>query len=115
MDEISGYVERITYYNEENSYTVAKLQEKGKKELTTVVGNLAGLSPGELLRATGQWVVNPRFGRRFQVETYRTVVPATLDGIEKYLASGLIRGVGPAMAQRIVRAFGLETVPSNVS
>ncbi|HUW65717.1 MAG TPA: ATP-dependent RecD-like DNA helicase [Spirochaetia bacterium] len=110
MEEMSGYVERITYCNEENSYTVARVQEKGKRELTTVVGNLAGLNSGELLRATGKWVQNPKFGRQFQVETYQTLVPATVNGIEKYLASGLIKGIGPAMAKRIVQAFGPDTL-----
>ena len=110
MDEIFGYVERITYCNEENSFTVARLQEKGRKELTTIVGNLAGLNPGESLRASGKWVTSPKFGRQFQVETYRTLVPATVNGIEKYLGSGLIKGIGPALAKRIARSFGLDTL-----
>lgn len=110
MEEMSGYVERITYCNGENGYTVAQVREKGKKDLSTVVGNLAGLNPGELLRATGKWAISPKFGRQFQVETYLTLVPATVNGIEKYLASGLIKGIGPAMAKRIVAVFGPDTL-----
>jgi len=110
MDTIYGYLERITYYNEENSYIVAKLKEKGKKELTTIVGNLAGLNPGESMKVTGKWVQNKKHGLQFQVEKYETLVPATVNGIEKYLGSGLIKGIGPVMAKRIVKVFQIDTI-----
>jgi exodeoxyribonuclease V alpha subunit len=110
MPTIYGLLERITYYNEENSFVVAKLQEDGKKGLTTIVGNLTGINPGESLRLTGRWVQNRRFGEQFQVETFELVTPATLYGIQKYLGSGLIRGIGPVMAERIVKKFGLNTL-----
>jgi len=110
MEEISGYLERITYYNEETNFIVAKLQEKGKIGLTTIVGNLAGITPGESLRLKGKWVHNKKFGDQFQVERYETVVPATVNSIEKYLGSGLIKGIGPVMAKRIVKVFGLNTL-----
>ncbi|WP_034629873.1 SF1B family DNA helicase RecD2 [Desulfotruncus alcoholivorax] len=110
MQTIFGYLERITYYNEETNFTVARLQEKGKAGLTTIVGNMAGINPGESLRLTGKWINNAKYGEQFQVEKYETVVPATVNGIEKYLGSGLIKGIGPVMAKRIVKVFGLNTL-----
>lgn len=110
MATIYGFLERIVYLNEENQFLVARLQEKGKKELTTVTGNLAGVNPGESLEITGQWEHNKKFGAQFKVEKFNTIVPSTINGIEKYLGSGLIKGVGPIMAKRIVRFFGLDTL-----
>ncbi len=110
MDIIYGLLERITYYNEENDFVVAKLQEKGKRELTTIVGNVTAINPGESLKLTGRWVHNKKFGEQFQVENYEITVPATVHGIMKYLGSGLIKGVGPVMAERIVKKFALETL-----
>jgi len=110
MAVIEGVLERITYFNEESGFVVARLQEKEKRELTTIVGNLAGIHPGESLRLVGKWVQNRRFGEQFQVERFDVIVPATVNGIRKYLGSGLIKGIGPVMADRIVHAFGLETL-----
>jgi len=110
MPTIYGFLERITYHNEENDFVVAKLQEKGKKELTTIVGNLTAINPGESLKLTGKWVHNKKFGEQFQVEAYEVTVPATVHGIKKYLSSGLIKGIGPIMAERIVKKFGLDTL-----
>lgn len=105
-----GTVERITYYNPENGYTVAQLTPEGRTYTVTVVGNLLEVSPGESLRLHGQWAAHPRYGRQFQVERYTTVLPATAAGIEKYLGSGLIKGIGPVTARRIVRRFKLDTL-----
>jgi exodeoxyribonuclease V alpha subunit len=110
MPIIFGLLERISYHNEENDFVVAKLREKEKKELTTIVGNLPGINPGESLKLTGKWVHNKRFGEQFQVETFEVTVPATLLGIQKYLASGLIKGIGSIMSERIVEKFGLHTL-----
>jgi len=110
MEIIYGYLERIAYYNEETSFMVGRLQEKGKKGLTTIVGNLAGINPGESLKLTGLWVHNSKFGEQFKVEKYEITVPATVNGVEKYLGSGLIKGIGPVMAKRIVKLFGLDTL-----
>lgn len=110
MDVIYGYLERITFYNEENHFIVAKLKEKGKRDLTTIVGNLAGLNPGVSLKLEGKWVHNKKYGEQFQVERFETTVPATVNGIEKYLGSGLIKGVGPVMAKRMVKLFGMDTL-----
>src|SRR4030043_106793 len=110
MPIIYGFLERITYHNEENDFVIAKLQEKGKRELTTIVGNLNAINPGESLKLTGRWVHNKKFGEQFQVETYEVTVPATVHGIRKYLGSGLIKGIGPIMAERIVKEFALDTL-----
>ncbi len=110
MTLISGVLEKITYLNEENGFVVARLQEKGKKDLTTIVGNLSGIHPGESLKLVGKWVQNRRFGEQFQVETFEMMVPATVQGIRKYLSSGLIKGIGPVMAGRIVDLFDLDTL-----
>jgi exodeoxyribonuclease V alpha subunit len=111
MSEVlTGTVERITYYNEENGYTVAQLTPENRAYTVTVVGNLLEVNPGESLQLHGQWTSHPRYGRQFQVEHYATVLPATVAGIERYLGSGLIKGIGPVTAQRIVRRFKLDTL-----
>ncbi len=111
MSEILvGTVERITFYNEENGYTVAQLTPEGRDYTVAVVGNLPEVSPGECLRLHGEWTSHPRYGRQFQADRYETVLPATAAGIEKYLGSGLIKGVGPVTARRIVRRFKLDTL-----
>jgi exodeoxyribonuclease V alpha subunit len=110
MSIIHGLLEKISYHNEENDFMVAKLRESDKRELTTIVGNLSGINPGESLKLTGNWVHNKKFGEQFQVEMFEVTVPATLLGIQKYLASGLIKGIGPIMSERIVEKFGLDTL-----
>jgi exodeoxyribonuclease V alpha subunit len=110
METIYGLLDKITYWNEANDFVVARLQEQDKKGITTIVGNLAGIHPGESLKLTGKWVVNKKFGEQFLVEKFEVVSPATILGIRKYLGSGLIRGIGPVMADRIVDRFGLETL-----
>jgi exodeoxyribonuclease V alpha subunit len=107
---ISGQIERITYANPENGYTVARMKVHGGRQLVTVVGNLVEPVPGEVLELSGCWKVHPRFGEQFEVRTYRTKVPSTVAGIRKYLGSGLVKGIGPVMAQRIVSRFGKETL-----
>ncbi|HIJ65681.1 MAG TPA: ATP-dependent RecD-like DNA helicase [Candidatus Hydrogenedentes bacterium] len=107
---IEGVVERIVYENEENGFFVARLREEGKRDLTTFVGNLMALSPGDTVRLWGQWVDDKRFGPQLRVNRYETVLPSTVKGIEKYLGSGLIRGIGPTYAKRLVEAFGVETL-----
>ncbi|MDD2619197.1 MAG: ATP-dependent RecD-like DNA helicase [Syntrophomonadaceae bacterium] len=110
LETIYGYLDKISYCNEENSFVVAKLKERGKRELSCIVGNLLGVNPGESLQLTGIWKHNPKFGLQFQVERFEAIVPATTRGIEKYLSSGLIRGIGPVMAKRIVETFGAEAL-----
>ena len=118
-DTISGSVERITYYNEENGYTVLRLRPDNKgmlpfryaqDELITVIGNLPELSPGEWLKLNGKWSTHPKHGRQFLAEFCEQSLPATIEGIKRYLGSGLIRGVGKVMAERIVNHFGNDTL-----
>ncbi|MEU9833978.1 ATP-dependent RecD-like DNA helicase [Streptosporangium sp. NPDC048047] len=108
---ISAVLERITYANEETGYTIARVAtERSGSDLLTVVGPLLGAQPGESLRLTGRWTSHPRYGRQFEVWSYATVLPATVQGIRRYLGSGLIKGIGPKMAERIVDHFGTETL-----
>jgi len=110
LTELQGQIERITYTNEENGYTVAKVKVHGRHDLVTVVGNLLAPSPGEVMKMTGEWVNNPKYGEQFKIAHYKSVVPASVSGIEKYLGSGLIKGIGPIMAKRIVMKFGKDTL-----
>ncbi|ARQ70480.1 SF1B family DNA helicase RecD2 [Streptomyces marincola] len=108
---IEGVLERITYANEENGYTVARVDTgHGGGELLTVVGALLGAQVGESLRMQGRWGSHPQYGRQFTVENYTTVLPATVQGIRRYLGSGLIKGIGPKTAERIVDHFGTDTL-----
>jgi exodeoxyribonuclease V alpha subunit len=107
--EIRGQIEKITYHNEENGYTIAKVKVEGRYELITIVGNLLSLNPGEVLKLEGQWDYHPKFGAQFKITSYESLIPATVKGMEKYLGSGLIKGIGPVMAKRLVSKFGLET------
>ncbi|MBW4595523.1 MAG: ATP-dependent RecD-like DNA helicase [Brasilonema angustatum HA4187-MV1] len=109
-ESITGVVERLTYYSEESGYTVARLQRSSASELTTITGNFADIQPGQTLQLTGFWREHPQYGLQFQVVNYKETKPATLTGIEKYLGSGLIKGVGPVTAKRIVTHFGMETL-----
>ncbi|MEU7146716.1 ATP-dependent RecD-like DNA helicase [Streptomyces sp. NPDC045470] len=107
---VEGVLERITYANEETGYTVARVDTGGSGDLLTVVGSLLGAQPGESLRLEGRWASHPQYGRQFTVENYTTVLPATIQGIRRYLGSGLIKGIGPVMADRITGHFGLDTL-----
>ncbi|MEV0010295.1 ATP-dependent RecD-like DNA helicase [Streptomyces sp. NPDC051840] len=108
---LEGVLERITYANEENGYTVARVDTgRGAGDLLTVVGSLLGAQPGESLRMEGRWGSHPQFGKQFMVDNYTTVLPATIQGIRRYLGSGLIKGIGPVMADRITTHFGVDTL-----
>ena len=116
--QLSGSVERITYYNDETGYTVLRLMPDSRgmlpyahgQNLITVVGNLPEVNPGEWLKLTGQWLNHPKHGRQFQVELCEQSTPASVEGIKRYLGSGMVRGVGKVMAERIVNRFGAETL-----
>ena len=107
---ISGQIEKITFANEENGFTIAKVNVTGRRDPVTVVGNLMAPTPGEVLEMKGEWSLHPKFGEQFKVADYKTKVPATIDGIKKYLGSGLIKGLGPVMADRIVGRFGIKSL-----
>jgi exodeoxyribonuclease V alpha subunit len=110
QESLTGVVERITYHAEESGYTVARVQSPRARELVTVVGNFANIQAGQTLQLKGVWKNHPQYGQQFEVEQYTETKPATLTGLEKYLGSGLIKGVGPVTAKRIVAHFGLETL-----
>ncbi|WP_432120708.1 SF1B family DNA helicase RecD2 [Streptomyces sp. S1] len=111
VSEVTGVLERITYANEETGYTVARVDTgRGAGDLLTVVGALLGAQPGESLRMEGRWGSHPQYGKQFTVENYTTVLPATIQGIRRYLGSGLIKGIGPVFADRITQHFGLDTL-----
>ena len=110
LTDLQGHIERITYSNEENGYTVARVKVYGRNDLVTVVGNLLSPTPGEVIHMKGEWVNNPKYGEQFKVVHYKSVVPASVSGIQKYLGSGLIKGIGPVMAKRIVKKFGEDTL-----
>src|ERR1044071_5022438 len=108
---LEGVLERITYANEENGYTVARVDTgRGAGDLLTVVGALLGAQVGESLRMEGRWGSHQQYGKQFTVENYTTVLPATVQGIPRYLGSGLIKGIGPRIADRITEHFGVETL-----
>ncbi|MER7671846.1 ATP-dependent RecD-like DNA helicase [Kitasatospora sp. NPDC096128] len=111
LAQVEGVLERITYANEETGYTVARVDTgRGGNDLLTVVGALLGAQVGESLRLHGRWGSHPQYGRQFTVENYTTVLPATIQGIQRYLGSGLIKGIGPRFAERIVERFGVDTL-----
>lgn len=110
MIKLRCVVERITYQNPENGYCVLKTKVKDYSDLVTVVGNLLEVNVGSVLLVEGNWKVDRKYGSQFIVEKWEETMPATLYGIEKYLGSGLVKGVGPKFAQRIVSRFGLDTI-----
>jgi len=103
FSDLEGQIERITYTNEENGFTIAKLKVYGRLDLVTVVGNLMAPTPGEILKLKGEWTNHTKYGEQFKIVQYKTTVPASVYGIQKYLGSGLIKGIGPVMAKRIVK------------
>lgn len=107
---LSGQIERITFTSEETGFTIAQVKVRGRRDLVTVVGNLLAPAPGEVIDMRGEWTRHPRYGQQFKVIEFETKIPATVDGIKKYLGSGLIKGLGPVMAGRIVERFGKQTL-----
>jgi exodeoxyribonuclease V alpha subunit len=110
MEALSGVVERITYCNEENGFSVIKIKSKGFAELVTVIGSLASVNVGATVRLKGEWRNDSKYGRQFNAVEYYETVPATIAGIEKYLGSGLIKGIGPIYAKKIVKQFKEDTI-----
>lgn len=108
MDEVQGTIYEVVFRNEQNGYTVLELEQE--KELHTLVGYFSFINIGETIKAYGKWVQHPDYGNQFKVEAYNSVTPATVNGIEKYLASGLIPGIGQHTAKKLVEKFGLDTL-----
>ena len=103
---LAGLVERVTYHNDGNGYCVLRIKARGHRELVTVVGHAAVISAGEWITASGEWVNDRTHGQQYRAKFLKTSEPTSLDGIEKYLGSGMIRGIGPVYAKKLVRAFG---------
>ncbi len=105
---LEGALERITFANPETGYTIARIDTGRGPDLVTAVGPLLGAQVGESLRMRGRWSSHPKYGKQFEVFSYTTVLPATVQGIQRYLGSGLIKGIGPVMAERMVGHFGVD-------
>ena len=114
MAQLRGIVDRITFQNEENGYTVARLQVEGatayNDRLATIVGEMLSINPGETVVLEGEWTTHKQYGAQFKIESYQTVYPSTVEGMRRYLGSGLIKGIGPVTAKRIVDHFGKEAL-----
>ncbi len=109
MEHLQGTIESVVYYSPETGYTVCKFA--GEDGLVfTIVGTFPPLSPGETIKIKGKWVINPKFGKQFSVDNYIPLLPSSVKGIEKFLSSGLIKGIGPVLAKRIVDRFGPQTI-----
>src|SRR5579872_6300035 len=106
QEALAGLVERVTYHNAENGFCVLRAKARGHRDVVTVVGHAATIAAGEWITATGEWVNDRTHGQQFKARFLRTSPPTSADGIEKYLCSGMIRGVGPVYAKKLVRAFG---------
>jgi DNA-binding Lrp family transcriptional regulator len=106
QEVLAGLVERVTYHNEENGFCVLRIKARGHRDLVTVIGHLAAVSAGEWVTASGEWINDRTQGQQFKAKFLKTSAPTSLDGIEKYLGSGMIRGIGPVYAEKLVRAFG---------
>ena len=110
MIKIRCVVEHITYQNAENGYSIMKVNVKGYNDLVTIVGSLLDVPVGSVLLCEGDWKVDKKYGSQFVIQSYEEVMPATIYGIEKYLGSGLVKGIGPKFAKLIVGKFGLGTI-----
>lgn len=106
VEGLSGLIERVTFFNDENGFAVLKVKARGQRDLVTVVGALPSVSAGEWLTAEGQWVRDAQFGLQFRANIIKSTPPTTLEGIEKYLGSGMVKGIGPVYAQKLVAKFG---------
>src|SRR5271168_3033772 len=103
---LAGLVERVTFHNAENGFCVLRVKARGHRDLVTLVGHAATISAGEWITASGEWVNDRTHGQQFKTRFMRTSAPTSIDGIEKYLSSGMIRGIGPVYAKKMIRAFG---------
>ncbi|MCX6023063.1 MAG: ATP-dependent RecD-like DNA helicase, partial [Chloroflexi bacterium] len=103
---LAGLIERVTYHNGENGFCVLRIKARGHRDLVTVVGHAATISAGEWITASGEWINDHTHGQQFKARFLRTSAPTSIDGIEKYLGSGMIRGIGPVYAKKMVQAFG---------
>ena len=109
-EEISGLIERVTFHNDESGFCVLRVKTRGQREETTVVGSLPSVTAGEWLVAEGWWVRDKEHGLQFKATMMKTVPPTTAEGIERYLGSGLVKGIGPILSKNLVGRFGAEVL-----
>ena len=108
-ESLSGLIERVTFFNEDTGFGVLKVKAKGYRDVVTVVGSLPSANPGEWINAQGRWIQDKQFGQQFRAEILTSTAPTSKDGIEKYLGSGMVKGIGPVYAKKLVAKFG-ETI-----
>jgi exodeoxyribonuclease V alpha subunit len=106
QEALAGLIERVMFHNAENGFCVLRARARGHRDLVTIVGHAAAISVGEWITVTGEWVNDRTHGQQFRARFLNTSAPTSVDGIERYLASGMIRGIGPVYAKKLVRAFG---------
>ena len=106
QEVLAGLVERVTFHNADSGFCVLRIKARSHRDLVTVVGHAATISPGEWVTASGEWINDHTHGQQFKARFMRTSEPTSIDGIEKYLGSGMIRGIGPVYAKKMVKAFG---------
>ena len=109
-ETLNGFIERVTFHNDESGFCVLRVKVRGQREETTVVGSLPSVTAGEWLNAEGWWVRDKEHGLQFKATTMKTVPPTTAEGIERYLGSGLVKGIGPILAKKLVGRFGAEVL-----
>ena len=107
-ESLSGLVERVTYHNADTGYCVLRIKAERQKDLITVVGHANAVSAGEFIQVSGQWLNDKNYGLQFKASFLKACAPTTEEGIEKYLGSGLIKGIGPVYGKKLVQAFGVE-------
>ena len=108
IERLSGSVERVTFHSEESGFCVLRVKVKGQRDLVTVIGSAASITPGESIEGIGSWHNDKTHGLQFKTTHLKTVPPSTLEGIEKYLGSGMVKGIGPHFAKVLVKAFGVD-------
>jgi exodeoxyribonuclease V alpha subunit len=112
MEQLTGAVERVTFYSEETGFCVLRVKVRGHRDLVTVVGTVATITPGEYIEGQGVWVNDRTHGLQFKTQVLRVVPPRTLEGIEKYLGSGMVKGIGPHFAKKLVQALASRCLMS---
>ena len=110
MEVLAGLVERVTFHNEEHGFCVLRVKTPGRRDETTVIGSLASVTAGEWLVAEGWWIRDKEHGLQFKATIMKTVPPTTAEGIKRYLGSGLVKGIGPILAKKLVGRFGAEVL-----
>ena len=109
-DELAGLIERVTFFNEETGFAVLRVKAKGRRDLLTVIGKLPAVNAGEWIHASGQWVRDREHGLQLRAERIKSTPPTSREGMEKYLGSGMIKGIGPVYAKKLVHQFGEEII-----